>query len=100
VIFDVVGYFATGTGHLFHPLTPARVVDTRPPPSQVGPFSSPWPAATNRDVPISGNSGVPAGAAAALTNVTDTGGTADSYLSVWPAGLAAPLASSLNWAPG
>ena len=25
VIFDVVGYFAAGTGHLFHPVNPARV---------------------------------------------------------------------------
>ena len=100
VIFDVVGYFAAGTGHLFHPLNPARVLDTRPPPNQVGPFTSPWPAATNRDVQIGGNGGVPATAAAALLNVTVTGGTAGSFLSVWPAGQPAPLVSSLNWVPG
>jgi hypothetical protein len=100
VIFDVVGYFTAGTGHLFHPVNPARVLDTRPAPNQVGPYTTPWPAATNRDVQISGNGGVPAGAAAALLNVTVTGGTDTSFLSVWPAGQPAPLVSSLNWVPG
>lgn len=100
VIFDVVGYFTPGAGHLFHPVNPARMLDTRPPPNQVGPYTTPWPAAVNRDVQISGNGGIPANAAAALLNVTVTDGTNHSFLSIWPAGQAAPLVSSLNWAPG
>jgi hypothetical protein len=53
-----------------------------------------------RDVQVAGAGGIPSGAAAALLNVTATATTAASYLTVWPAGQAAPLASSLNWAPG
>lgn len=33
-------------------------------------------------------------------NVTVTGTTDRSYLSVWPAGQARPTVSSLNWQPG
>ncbi len=43
---------------------------------------------------------MPSGASAVLVNLTATGTTAGSFLTVWPAGAAAPLASSLNWAAG
>ncbi len=48
---------------------------------------------------VTGNGGVPAGAAAALLNVTVTGASSFSYLTIAPAG-PVPLASSLNWRPG
>ncbi|HVL02953.1 MAG TPA: hypothetical protein VM386_00815 [Acidimicrobiales bacterium] len=52
-------------------------------------------------MPIAGNGGVPAtGATAALLNVTVTGASATGFLTVWPSGQAAPLASSLNWVAG
>lgn len=100
VIFDVVGYFAAGTGHLFHPVVPARLQDSRPAGPQVGPYASPWSSGQTRDVQVAGAGGVPAGAVAAVVNVTVTGTTASSHLTIWPAGQAAPLASSLNWQPG
>ena len=34
-----------------------------------------------------------------LSNVTATSTTASSFLTIWPAGQAQPLASSLNWVP-
>lgn len=97
VIVDIVGSFAPGTGHLFHPLAPTRIQDSRPP--GIGPYATPWSASAVRDVQVGGAGGVPAGAAAALLNVTATATTAPSYLSVVPAGTSA-LASSLNWHPG
>jgi hypothetical protein len=37
---------------------------------------------------------------AVVLNVTVTGSTASSYLTVWPDGAGKPLASDLNWARG
>jgi hypothetical protein len=45
---------------VFHPLgAPVRIVDSRPPPEQVGPFGSAWGAGVSRDVPVAGVGGVP-----------------------------------------
>lgn len=90
VIVDVVGSFAPGTGLAYHPLPPSRVLDSRP--------GAPW-GTEMHEVQVGGAGGVPAGAAAVLANVTATSTTAPSYLTIWPAGQAQPLASSLNWAP-
>jgi hypothetical protein len=53
-----------------------------------------------RTVQVTGVGGVPAGADAVVLNVTVTATTAASYLTIWPAGAAQPLASSLNWPAG
>jgi len=66
----------------------------------VGPYSTPWGAGTARNVTVTGVGGVPAGADAVLLNVTVTDTTAQSFLTVWPAGQPQPLASSLNWTGG
>jgi len=52
------------------------------------------------DVAITGAGGVPAGATAAVINVTATNTTAASYLTVYPKGASRPLASTLNWTAG
>lgn len=49
---------------------------------------------------VAGKGGMPADADAALLNVTATGTTTTSFLTIWSAGQAAPDASSLNWVPG
>ena len=89
------------TPTLFHPLAPVRITDSRPS-SQVGPFSTPWGPGTTRDILVGGNlaSGVPSNASAVVLNVTVTGTTGDSFLSLWPAGQARPTVSSLNWTAG
>ncbi len=100
VIFDVVGYFdRSGTGEGFSSLSPVRLLDSRPPPEQVGSFGSPWGSGVSRDVTVTG-SGVPVDAQSVVLNVTVTGGTAPSFLTVWPKGSAKPTASSLNWPAG
>jgi len=52
------------------------------------------------DVAVGGVGGVPAGATAAVINVTATKTTAASYLTVYPKGATRPLASTLNWTAG
>jgi hypothetical protein len=49
---------------------------------------------------VTGRGGVPAGAAAVALNVTVTDPSAPSFLTVWPAGVARPNASNLNFVPG
>ncbi len=98
VIVDINGYFATGGGdnaYSFYPAQPCRVADTR---RTAGPFGGPNLAAQqSRDfaVPASG-CGMPAGAKAYSLNVTVVPDGYLGYLTTWPAGQAAPLASTLN----
>ncbi len=98
VVVDVVGYFEQGAGYPFHPIDPVRVQDSRPG-SQVGPYSTPWGAGATRDVDVSGV-GVPKDAAAVVLNVTATGTTGSSFLTLWQPGWSRPFTSSLNWQPG
>jgi hypothetical protein len=81
----------------YKPLTPARILDTRiglgAPAGQVGPGG-------RLDLQISGRGGIPSGVSAVVLNVTVTGTNADSWLTVWPAGIPMPLASNLNWTAG
>ncbi len=76
----------------YHPITPARILDTR--------SSSPLGGNATMDVAVAGTSVVPTGATAAVINVTATNTTAASYLTVYPTGASRPLASTLNWTAG
>ena len=98
VLVDVDGYFtdstgASGAGSLFNTVTPApaRVIDTR--------SSSPIGPNGNLNVPITGHNNVPAGASAAVLNVTEASNTAGGFLTVSPT-TPAPLASDVNFVPG
>jgi hypothetical protein len=108
VVVDVNGWFASGgaaTGQRFTPLSPARILDTRPG-SQVGPYATPFPTNTTRRVAVAGLGGVPGPGApsparAVVLNVTVTGPSASGYLTAFASDLAGvPLASDLNWRPG
>ena len=88
-------------------LTPARICDTRPGnPSQLtGPEAQCDGQTLHQGVPlqvsVAGLGGVPpAGASAVLLNVTVTNPTTSGYLTVYPAGEPAPLASNLDFSPG
>lgn len=92
VIADVVGCFTTEALGRHKPVGPERILDTRN-----GIFRQ---GAVARDVltmPVAGRAGVPANATAAILNVTVTAPTAESYLTVWPAGVGMPTASNLNY---
>ena len=85
----------TGAALLFIPMTPCRVVDTR---TTNGPFGGPpIPGGNSRDFAIpNGACGVPSTAQAYSLNVTVVPVATLGYLTVWPAGLSRPLASTLN----
>lgn len=73
---------------------PARIYDSR---TAGGPFG----AGETRWVQVAGHGGVPAsGATAVVLTVTVTNQTRSGYVTVWPAGLPRPNASSLNWIAG
>jgi hypothetical protein len=99
LIADVNGWFtdnsgstlATGSGDAFYGVTPTRILDTR------GSATGPLGANATGELTVSG---VPTSAHAAVLNVTVTNPTAGSYLTVWPAGAAQPLASDLNFMGG
>ena len=104
VIFDVAGYVVTpvsgpvSTG-LYHPVVPNRVLDTRDGTGGVA-AAKLGPGQTS-DVRVAGTQSVPSsGAAAVVLNVTVTGATAASYLTVFPTGVARPVASNLNFVAG
>jgi uncharacterized protein YkwD len=99
VIVDVAGWFSgsgTGSAGRFEPLPPSRILDTR---NGTGGGVRLGPGAS-LDLQVTGRGGIPAsGAQAAVMNVTVTGTTANSYMTVYPAGEARPLASNLNFPP-
>jgi len=100
VIVDVIGSFTAGTGVPFHAVAPVRIQDSRPDGPQAGPYRTPWSAGASRNLRIRSVGPVPVIAVAVMLNVTVTGTSAASYLTIWPSGQPAPLTSSLNWAPG
>lgn len=98
VIADVVGYYQAGSGAVFVPLAPVRLLDSR---DGTGGYSSPWQAGQSRKVQVAGGAtGVPVGAKAVVLNITGFGPTSATHLTVWPNGEAMPLASSLNLPKG
>ena len=80
-------------------VTPFRVADTRPSSGQPNAGQTiAGPGSIN--VQVTGLGGVPAGAAAAVLNVTAVDPTAAGFLTVWPQGSAMPTVSNLNFAAG
>ncbi|MEU6933775.1 FlgD immunoglobulin-like domain containing protein [Streptomyces sp. NPDC046374] len=96
LLADVSGYFGAGAqGALFHPLAPARLVDTRK--ALGGRTLGP---AQSLMLPIAGIGGVPAsGASAVVLNLTGTGATRSTYLAATTVP-GTPKVSSVNLLPG
>ena len=98
LVLDVVGFYATSggpAGNRFHGVTPFRALDTR---VALGGRLGPGATAT---VDVTGVGGVPAnGVAAVAVTVTAVQPTAATWLTVYPADVARPLASNLNPAAG
>lgn len=77
----------------FVPIAPARVFDSR--------NGVPLAAGEERDVPLTGVGGVPAaGVAAVAVNVTGISPTETTFVAAYPADVARPDASTLNFFPG
>src|SRR5439155_19527743 len=73
----------------YHPVTPARILDTR---TSTGGFPSKIRQGWHASVQVTGVGGVPAsGVTAVVMNTTVTEVSAPSYLTVYPSGVARPL---------
>jgi hypothetical protein len=97
LVMDVTGYFtADTTGETYHPLTPARLLDTRVGNGLSGKFK----ANTPRTFTVRGRSGVPIGAKAVTGNVTVTGSTSSWAIYLGPAPIVHPGSSTINFAKG
>lgn len=91
------------TTSAFVPITPCRLLDTRPGADNVGPRATPigsgeiYTLAARGTV---GNCTIPADATGLVVNTTAVGPTAASFLTVFPGGAPRPLAASLNTVAG
>jgi uncharacterized protein YndB with AHSA1/START domain len=85
------------TGATYHPLTPARILDTR---DGTGGLSGAFSSHVARTFTVIGHGGVPAGATAVTGNLTVTGQTSLGYLSIGPNPQANPTSSTLNFPLG
>jgi LPXTG-site transpeptidase (sortase) family protein len=100
VVVLVLGLAGTGSGRsaeagvplppsaAYHPVGPRRVLDTRR-------AATPLAAGSTLDVRL-GSAGVPAGASAAVLEVTATAASGPGFLTVYPAGSDRPTTSVLN----
>ncbi|MCE9623055.1 MAG: CAP domain-containing protein [Actinomycetia bacterium] len=102
LIVDVLGWFADGAGYVG--AASSRLLDTRPGSATVdGMFvgAGQVGAGSVVSVPVLGRGGVPlSGVGAVALNVTAAAPTANSFLTVFPAGATLPTASNLNFAAG
>jgi hypothetical protein len=96
LIADVVGYFTPTGGSKFTPTTPTRLLDTRVGTGLSGAFG---PLST-RTLQVAGAAGVPSNAVGVVMNTTAVSPTAPSDVVVFPAGVAQPTASNLNFVAG
>ncbi|MFC4998858.1 S8 family serine peptidase [Dactylosporangium cerinum] len=82
----------------YFPLAPSRILDTR---EGNGAPTGPLGPNQTLHLQVTGRGGVPAtGVSTVLLNVTVTGPTSAGYLTVFPAGVARPTASNLNFTAG
>jgi hypothetical protein len=94
---------SSGERAVFVPITPCRVMDTRPAPETVGSRAAPLGAHDTHTITVvgaSGNCNVPTEATGVVMNVTAVGPTQPSFLTVFPFGATRPLASNLNFVAG
>lgn len=78
-------------------LTPARLLDTR---VGIGGTTGRVASGSTARLQVTGLGNVPDGAIGATVNVVAVDGLGDGYLTLWPCGTSAPLASTMNMWPG
>jgi hypothetical protein len=92
---------ASSSPSSFVPIVPCRLFDTRAT-ETIGPRSTPIAGGEEVSFAVwgaNGNCNIPVTATAIASNVTITNPTAASFLTLFPADAARPLASNLNWTP-
>lgn len=102
VVVDATGYLPAGSQ--LTPVTPARLLDTRPGSQQITIDSvdptGPVAGDATIEVRVAGRGPVPAGASAALLNITVTEPGAPGHVTAWPCDPDRPLASTVNYIAG
>ena len=93
---------ASGSGErdVFVPIAPCRLLDTRPAGDNVGTRSSPLAPGETFIATVRGTNGnctIPTDAVGVSMNVDIVNPSAASFLTVFPADAARPLAANLNW---
>ena len=96
LVADVGGYFSP-SGSLFTPVAPARVLDTR---TGNGAPATKLTGGQVLQLQITGRGGVPAGATAAVINITVTEPDDNGHITAYPCDLPTPTASNLNFRVG
>ena len=92
-----------GERAVFVPIAPCRLLDTRPAADNVGPRSTPLGPGDVHVSPVRGTNGnctIPTDAVGVAMNVAIVNPSAASFLTVYPADAARPLAANLNWVAG
>ena len=90
-VVDVVGYLGSG-GAMYHPLTPARVADSRTGLGGVPRLSG----GQEVTVQLTGRGGVPQGAGTVVLTLTLDGVTQPSHVTAWRTGTPLPTSSDVN----
>jgi hypothetical protein len=97
LVIDVTGYFTPDdTGDTYNPLTPARLLDTR----HANGLSTKFVAGVPQTFTVWGRGGVPTSATAVTGNLTVVNSTNSWAAYIGPDPLAAPGASTINFARG
>jgi outer membrane protein assembly factor BamB len=97
LVFDVTGYFTPDlSGASYHPLAPARLLDTRSGNGLSGALAANTPATFQ----VTGRGGVPANATAVTGNVTVVNSTNSWAVYLGPAPVASPTTSTINFNAG
>jgi alpha-tubulin suppressor-like RCC1 family protein len=87
----------------FRPMSPARLLDTRPGAETTdgsGSGAGPRGDGTVTELTVTGRAGVPFNVDQAVLNLTVTGGAGAGFLAAYPCGTPRPLASTLNYGAG
>jgi hypothetical protein len=97
LVFDVTGYFtADASGATYHPMAPARLLNTRAGNGLSGKLSANTPATFQ----VTGRGGVPTGATGVTGNLTVTGSSAGWAIYIGPDPIASPTSSTINFKAG
>jgi hypothetical protein len=97
LVFDVTGFFTPdASGATYHPMTPARLLDTR---NGTG-LSAKLAANTPATFAVAGQGGIPGNAVAVTGNVTAVNETAAWAVYLGPVPSASPSTSTINFLKG
>ena len=98
LIADIAGYYSAAAPGRFVPVVPTRFLDTR---NGTGAAPIPVRATEFVDLKLVGTRGVPAGATAAVVNLTGTGVSLSTDVRAYPAGSSTvPTVSNMNLTTG